>query len=69
MRDADVRRIDVAIHVEEAGVAVALLAHIVRQPADGEQVGRAVQGDAVVGSQAFAGRTLSAIGFRRASLI
>ena len=56
VRDADVRGIDVAIHVEEAGVAVALLAHVIGEPADGEQVRRTVERDAVVGGQALAGQ-------------
>ena len=58
VRDADVGGIDVAIDVEEADVAVALLAHVIGEPADGQQVGRAVERDAVFGGQALAGQHL-----------
>ncbi len=47
MRHADVGRIDVAIDVEVANVAVALLANVVGEPADGQQIGRAVERDSV----------------------
>ena len=53
---ANVCRVDVAIYVEEAGVSVAVLAHVVGQPADGQQVRRAVQRDAVFGVQTLAGQ-------------
>ena len=55
MRDADVRRIDVPVDVEIGDVAVALLANVVGQPANGQQIGRAVQQDAVVNAKAFTG--------------
>ena len=56
MRHADVGGIDVAIDVEVADVAVALLANVVGEPAEGQQVGRAVEREAVVGVQALAGQ-------------
>ena len=55
MRDANVRRIDVAIYVEVANVAVAFLADVIRQPADGEQIVRLIKREAIVGSQALPG--------------
>jgi hypothetical protein len=58
MRDADIRGINVAVDVVIGDVAVALFADVIRQPADGEQVGRAEQGDAVVKGEAFAGQHL-----------
>src|SRR5882762_11949103 len=53
MRDAYVGRIDVAIDVEKAGIAVTLLADGIREPANGEQVGRAIERDAVLEAQAL----------------
>ena len=47
MRHADVSRVDVPVDVEVAHVAVALLANVVGQPAQGQQIGRAVEGNAV----------------------
>jgi hypothetical protein len=38
MRAADVRRIDVAIDVVIADVAVALLADVISEPADGQKI-------------------------------
>ena len=64
MRDADVGGIDVAIDVEVADVAVALLANVVGEPAEGQQVGRAVEREAVVGSQALAGQDLGGDGLK-----
>ncbi len=58
MGHANVGGIDVAIDVEVADVAVALLANVVREPAEGEQVGRAVERQAVGGVQALAGQDL-----------
>ena len=55
VRDADIRGIDVAIHVEEAGVAVQLFAHVIGEPAGGQQVRGTIQSDAVFGGQALAG--------------
>ena len=58
MRHADVGRIDVPVDVEVADVAVALLADVVGEPADGQQVGRAIEGDAVVEVEPLAGQHL-----------
>ena len=38
MRDADIRGVDVAVDVEVRHVAVLFLAHVIRHPADREQV-------------------------------
>src|SRR6267378_2364092 len=54
MRDAYVGRIDVAIDVEKAGIAVTLLADGIRKPANGEKVRRAIERDAVLEAQALA---------------
>src|SRR5258708_10283462 len=51
MCDADVRRIDVAVDVVIGDVPVALLADVVCEPADGQQIRRAIQHDAVVHRQ------------------
>ncbi len=56
VRDAHVCGIDVAIYVEENRVAVALLAHMVGEPADGQQVRRTVKRGAVFGGQALSGQ-------------
>ena len=56
MRDANICRIDVAIDVEIADVAVARFADVVGEPADGEKVGRAIESDAVGGGEALAGQ-------------
>src|SRR5208282_2616499 len=58
MRDADIRRIDVPVDVEVADVAVALLADVVREPADCEQIVRLEEREAVFGAQALAGENL-----------
>src|SRR5260370_40786632 len=62
MRDAHVGRIDVAIDVEETGIAVTLLANGIREPAEGEQVGRAVERDAILKIQALASEDF--VGYR-----
>ena len=43
MRQAHVRRIDVAIDVEIGDIAVPLFTHVIRKPADREQIGRPEQ--------------------------
>ena len=58
MRDANVRGIDVPIDVEIADVAVALLAHVIREPADRQQIVRLEEREAVFGVQAFARQNL-----------
>ena len=52
---ADVGRIDVAVDVEVRLVAVHALAHVVGQPAHGEDVAGAIEGEGVVGGKALAG--------------
>ena len=47
--------IDVAVHVEISLVAVQPLAHLIRHPADAQQIGRAVERHAVVEAEALAG--------------
>jgi len=54
MGHANVRRIDVAVDVVIGHVAVPLFAHIIRKPADCQQVGRLVKRKAVVKGQALA---------------
>src|ERR1700752_555655 len=55
MRYADVCGIEVAIDVVVGDVALAVLANVVGEPADGEEIGRAVQGDAIFSVEACAG--------------
>src|SRR5260370_38114510 len=54
MGDENFGQIDVPIYVEIGDVPVSLLAIVIRQPADGQQVRRAVKPYAVVNAQAFA---------------
>ncbi len=56
MRHAYVRRIDVPVDVVIADVAVQLLAHPVRKPADGHQVVRFVKPQAFFGIEPRAGQ-------------
>src|ERR1700739_2008053 len=63
MRHADVRWVDVPVNVEVANVAVALFADVVRQPAQGQQIGRAINGDAVLEAEPFAGQNFGGDGF------
>ncbi len=62
-RHADIGGIDVAVDVEEGGVAVEAFADLVGQPADAQQIGRAVNNDAVLVGQPLAGIDLGADGF------
>ncbi len=55
MGNADVRGIDVAVHVVVGDVAVTLFAHVIRQPADTQQVRRTVERDAVFHRETHAG--------------
>ena len=55
MRAADVGGIDVPVDVEVADVAVALFAHIIRQPANGQQIARGIEREAVLGGKPLAG--------------
>ena len=52
---ANIRRIDMAIHVEVRGVAVHALANPIRQPAHREDVAGTVEGERVGVVQALAG--------------
>src|SRR4029077_1767783 len=63
MGHADVGGINVPVDVEVADVAVALFADVVREPAQGEQIGRAVKGDAVFEAEPFAGENFGGDGF------
>src|SRR5579863_3385766 len=63
MRHANVGGIDVPIDVEVADVAVALFAGVIRQPAQGQQVGRAIKSDAVFKAEPFAGKDFCGDGF------
>jgi hypothetical protein len=56
--NANVRGIDVAVHVEVHHVAVHLLANVVGHVAQAQQVGRLEKGQAVIESQALAGEYL-----------
>ena len=53
-RHADIRRIDVPVHVEVGDVAMHPLAHCVRHPADGQNIAAAVERHAVVEAQPLA---------------
>ena len=64
VRDADVGGIDVAIDVVIGDVAVALFADVVGQPADGKQIGRLVERDAVVKGEALAREDFVGDGFQ-----
>ena len=57
-RLADVGRLETQVVVEVGARAVALLALAVRQPADGQQIGRVEQADAVLEREPFAGLQL-----------
>ncbi len=52
-RDADIGRIDMPVHVEIGDIAVHSLAHQVGQPADTQNVPRAIQCDAIVEAEAL----------------
>ncbi len=56
--DADVGRINVAVDVEIGLVAVKTLAHVIGQPAHGENVAGAVEGEGIGGVEALAGQDL-----------
>src|ERR1700676_61829 len=52
---ANIRGIDVAVDVEVGLVAMHALAHGIRQPADGQDVGGAIERESVVGIQTLMG--------------
>src|SRR6185295_17991216 len=53
MGNADVSGINVAIDIEVADVAVAPFANVIGEPAESEQVGRAVERDPVLKTEAL----------------
>src|SRR2546430_7787602 len=65
--DTNVGRIDVPVDVEISHVAVFFFAHVIRQPANGKQIGRAVQRDAIIERKARAGK--NGVGNRLQTLI
>jgi len=54
-RDAHVRRVDVAIHIEVRHIAMQPLPHRVRQPAHRQNVARTVQGQPIVAAEPLPG--------------
>src|ERR1700682_4258918 len=56
VRDAHVGGVDVAVDVEIAGVTVTLFTHIIREPADGQQVRRSVEHNPIVEAQPLTGQ-------------
>ena len=61
---ADIGGVDVPVDVEVGQVAVHPLAHQVGQVADGQNIGRAIEGDGVVEGKALAGFHLLADGYK-----
>lgn len=55
MRAADIRGIDVPVDVVVAEVAVTLLANMIRQPSNGEQIARFVQRQAILSRKPLVG--------------
>src|SRR6202047_5684027 len=53
MCHANVGGIDVTIDVEVGDVAMALLADVIGEPSDGQEIGRAIEGDTVRGVEAL----------------
>src|SRR5882762_518692 len=64
VRHANVGRIDVAINVEIGDVAVFFFADVVGEPADGQQIGRAIEVDAVFEREAFVGEDFARDGLQ-----
>src|SRR5437763_8815992 len=58
VRYANVRGIDVAVDVEVSDVAMALLANVIRQPPNCQQIRRSVECDAVISGDALSGKHL-----------
>src|SRR2546430_13395578 len=54
--DTNVGRIDVPVDVEISHVAVLFFAHVIRQPANGKEIGRAVQRDAIIERKPLVGK-------------
>ena len=57
-RDADIRRIDVPVYVEVGNISMQLLAHVIREPADGQNVATAIESNAVVKAETLTGQHL-----------
>ncbi len=53
---ADIRGIDVPVDVEVSHVPMHALAHMIRQPANGQDVGRTVKGQCVIAVEALSGQ-------------
>src|SRR5215470_8210489 len=51
--NANIRRIDVAIYIEERGVAPELLPDVIGKPSDGQNVWRAIQRESIFEAQPF----------------
>ncbi len=56
MRHANIRGIDVPVHIEVANIAVTLFANVIRKPSDGQQIRRAIQQDTVSRGQTLTGQ-------------
>src|SRR6266568_6401505 len=67
MRNADIGWIDVTIDVEVANVPVPLLPDVIRQPAQRQQIGRAVKRDSILEAQPLSGKNF--FGNRLQSLV
>src|SRR5882762_1542942 len=59
MSDTYVRRIDVPVDIEISHVAVLFFTHVIRQPANGQQVRRAVQRDAIIDRKPLPGKNFA----------
>jgi len=68
MRHANVGGIDVAIDVVIGDVAVAFFANEIGEPADGQEIGRVVEATPSSKERRAPSSTLSAMGFRLASV-
>ena len=58
VRYANISGIDVPVDVEVGDIAMALLANVIRQPADCQQIRRPVKCDSVLGRETFLGKHL-----------
>src|SRR5580704_13090173 len=64
MRYAHIGRIDVPVDVVIRNVAMAVLANVIRKPADRKKIGRTIQRDAVLHAQALASEYFLRDGFQ-----
>ena len=69
MRHADIGWIDVAVDVEIADFPVPLLAHVIGEPAERQQVVRLEERETVLAERRSPARTFCAMGSRRLSVI